>query len=109
MQTAYEIRVSKTCGDVQRGRHLVWSTGKISSDQSMYNIYAGENLTAGQQYFWQVKVWDNMGQNSGWSEPASWQMGMLSPSDWQAKWITPRFYRGQHQSPEPGLQEGIFD
>ena len=89
MQTAYEIRVSSI--DSKGSKHSVWNTGKIASDQSTYIIYEGEGLVSGQQYFWQVKVWDNSGKNSGWSEVASWQMGLLTPADWQAKWITPGF------------------
>lgn len=84
MQTAYQIRVSM-------GKHEVWNTGKVASDQSLYIIYRGEALRPGQKYSWQVKVWDNSGRNSGWSEPATWQMGLLTPADWQAKWITPGY------------------
>jgi len=91
MQTAYQIRVSTSSDDLKRGKHLVWNTGKILSDQSVYVIYKGDALKSAQRYYWQVKVWDNTGKNSGWSEPATWQMGLLTPADWQAKWITPGF------------------
>jgi len=101
MQTAYQIRVSTNSADVQKGKHLVWNTGKVSSDQSLYVIYKGDALKAGQKYFWQVKVWDNSGENSGWSEPASWQMGLLTPADWQAKWITPGYKEDSLEKPSP--------
>src|ERR1700744_1874249 len=60
LQTAYQIRVSE-------GKHEVWNTGKVASDQSLYVIYNGKALKSGQKYSWQVKVWDNYGHNSGWS------------------------------------------
>ena len=39
------------------------------------------------KYYWQIRVWDNEGRVSTWSQTASWQMGLLKPSDWKAKWI----------------------
>jgi alpha-L-rhamnosidase len=32
-------------------------------------------------------VWDGEGRPSGWSDSASWSMGLLSPADWQGDWI----------------------
>jgi alpha-L-rhamnosidase len=94
MQTAYEIKVKKN-------KNLVWSTGKIASDQSVYVTYKGEKLLTGQKYYWQVRVWDNSGKASEWSTPASWKMGLLSPSDWKAKWITPGFVEDSVTRPSP--------
>ena len=34
-----------------------------------------------------MKIWDNKGRESKWSEIAFWEMGLLSQSDWKAKWI----------------------
>ena len=36
-----------------------------------------------------VRIWDGGGDRSGWSEPATFGMGQLSPGDWNAEWITP--------------------
>ena len=84
MQTAYEIKVSYN-NTLING--LVWSSDKIFSDQSVYVSYAGTTLQAAKKYYWQVRVWDNTGKASAWSQPASWQMGLLQPIDWKAKWI----------------------
>lgn len=80
MQTAYEIKVSS-------GKTSVWSSAKISSDQSVYIQYAGTPLVSGKKYEWQVRVWDNNSKASMWSEPATFQMALLNSSDWKAKWI----------------------
>jgi alpha-L-rhamnosidase len=94
VQTAYEIKVKNS-------RKLVWNSGKVISDQSVYIPYKGEKLLPGQKYNWQVRVWDNTGKASGWSEVASWQMGLLTPADWKAKWITPGFAEDSVMRPSP--------
>jgi len=83
-QTAYEIRVSS---NVDPAKNIIWSSGKVLSDQSVYVPYAGSELQSAKKYFWQVRAWDNTNKASEWGEPASWQMGLIKPSDWKAKWI----------------------
>jgi alpha-L-rhamnosidase len=102
MQTAYELKVSSA-----KGKHEVWKTGKVSSDQSMYIIYKGEPLASGQKYIWQVRVWDNAGKASAWSEPASFGVGMLTTADWKAKWITPGFVEDSVNRPSPLFRKGF--
>lgn len=80
LQTAYEIKVLE-------GKKIVWSSGKVSSDQSVLVPYGGPSLAANHKYSWQVKAWDNHGKSSSWSNIATWQMGLLQPSNWKAKWI----------------------
>ena len=89
LQTAYEIRVAGRPADLTAGKKLVWTSGKIASDASIWVPYGGPALRSGQKYWWQVRVWDNAGAVSRWSEPACWQMGLLNAADWQAQWIAP--------------------
>ncbi|MBK0379684.1 glycoside hydrolase family 78 protein [Mucilaginibacter segetis] len=88
LQRAYEVQVS-TAGFNTNA--ILWSSGKVPSDQSVYVPYRGKTLRSGQTYFWRVRVWDNSGKSSAWSKTASWKMGLLSPADWHAKWIEPGF------------------
>jgi len=65
-----------------------WDSGKVASDRSIQVGYAGKPLQPATTYYWKVKVWDNHGHASAWSEPQSWQMGLLSVADWGgAQWI----------------------
>ncbi len=88
LQTAYEIRVATKPADLIAGKKGIWTSGKITSDASVWVPYGGPQLMSGQKYWWQVRVWDNAGNQSAWSEPAYWQMGLLKPTDWTARWIT---------------------
>jgi alpha-L-rhamnosidase len=82
MQTAYEIRVGYQASNAE-----IWNSGKKSGSQSVYIPYSGGALQSASQYYWQVRVWDNKGNGSRWSEKAFWQTGLLNTSDWKAKWI----------------------
>jgi alpha-L-rhamnosidase len=97
MQTAYEIRVSEAF----TFKNIQWTSGKVNADQSAYVSYAGNVLQSTKRYYWQVRVWDNHGNTSAWSETAYWQMGLLSASDWKAKWITPGFSEDTINRPSP--------
>lgn len=81
LQTAYEITVLL-------GKKKIWNTGKISSDQSVLIEYGGPALQSDTRYHWQVRVWDNHGRVSNWSESATFHMGFLSVDQWKSKWIT---------------------
>lgn len=80
MQTAYELKVVKD-------KKSLWQTGKTNSAQSVYITYQGPALESNQLYQWQVRVWDNHGKTSAWSDPASFKTGLLHPADWKANWI----------------------
>jgi alpha-L-rhamnosidase len=87
MQTAYQIVVATSPALLKADKGDLWDTGRVASDQSIQMVYAGRPLISRQQVWWKVRVWDNSGNVSPWSEPARWSMGLLSPDDWGAKWI----------------------
>ena len=76
-QTAWRI-VAQTDGKT------VWDSGKIVS--SSMRAEFPEQLTSRHRVEWNVKLWDESGEGE-WSEPAFFEMGLLSPSDWKAEWI----------------------
>jgi alpha-L-rhamnosidase len=89
VQSAYQVRVSRSEAGVRGGRDLVWDSGRVLSDESIHRTYEGPALQTGRRYHWQVRVWDGRGIASAWSAPSWWEMGLLQPGDWQASWIEP--------------------
>ena len=66
---------------------IVWDTGKVRSERQLQIPYDGRRLRSMTRYRWRVMVWDQKDVPSGWSQEASFEMGLLRPSDWQAQWI----------------------
>lgn len=89
IQSAYHIRAANRVEDLVSGRNLLWDSGKVKSNQSVHVVYDGPPPAARQRVWWQVRVWDNHGGVSVWSEPTWWEMGLLRTGDWHADWIEP--------------------
>ena len=86
-QSAYQLIVASSAQGAASGRGDLWDTGKVASDQSAQVVYAGKALTTSEPVFWRVKIWDQAGQPSAWSDTTHWSMGLLNADDWKAKWI----------------------
>jgi alpha-L-rhamnosidase len=87
VQTAYQVIVAGSVKKIDQRKGDVWDTGKIVSDQSVHVEYNGPVLTSGKAYYWRVRIWDKDGEATAWSEPESWEMGLLNEDDWQASWV----------------------
>src|SRR4051812_45937461 len=87
-QSAYQVLVSSSADWLAADQGDLWDSGKRLSDESVQIAYAGKALASRQACFWKVRVWDEQGQPTAWSEPATWTMGLLDQADWHgAKWI----------------------
>ncbi len=86
MQTAYQIDVAATEKELQTGENLLWTTGKVASDQSLFISYGGSELESGKKYFWRLTTWLNTEEKLE-SKIQHWSMALLKDSDWKARWI----------------------
>ena len=77
VQTAYQVLVSDSYEYLLADNGNYWNSGKVTSRNSLSVLYDGRSLQSATTYYWKVKVWDNHGNVSAWSEPQTWQMGLL--------------------------------
>ena len=83
MQSAYRIIVDG-----------MWDSGKISSSQSVHIEYSGKDLEPKTQYNVKVKIWDNDGEESKWTE-GTFETAFLGENLWQAHWISSKIENGE--------------
>ena len=87
-QSAYSILVSSSNGKLSENLGDVWDSGKVASNATNQIEFDGTQLVSKANYFWKVKVWDENGQESAWSAPANFSMGLLNFSDWKGLFIS---------------------
>ena len=89
LQSAYRVLIADNPEKLANNKGNIWDTKKIKSDQSIQIEYSGTSLQPTRKYYWKVKVWNQSGQESDWSETAWWQMGLPDSTDWgNARWIS---------------------
>jgi alpha-L-rhamnosidase len=80
-QSAYQVQVTTEAGAG------VWDSGEVHSSASANVPYGGPALASATRYAWRVRAWDESGQPSAWSAPATIETGLLEQSDWKGSWI----------------------
>ena len=86
VQLSYQIQVASSENDLKKEQNLLWDSGVVESDLSVFIPYAGEKLLSRKPYFWRVKVTTNKGETA-WSNTGHWNMALLDKAEWQARWI----------------------
>lgn len=66
----------------------LWDSGRIESSANTHVPYAGQALSSSQRVWWRVRIWDEDGEPSPWSEPAFFETALLQQEDWEpSQWI----------------------
>ena len=88
--TSERVRDSRRHGASELARRPLWSSGRVTSDESVNRAYGGPALEprpalplAG------PRVGRRGARVSDWSAPAYWETGLMGAAHWKAKWITP--------------------
>lgn len=88
-QTAYRVLVARAGDPLDPAGVTMWDTGDVDSAETSQIPYEGAALTPRTRYHWRVRVADEAGQVSDWSEPAWFETGLINTEGWQAQWIGP--------------------
>ena len=86
-QSAYRIRVAESKKQLAGAQGILWDSGRVESNGTLNIPYVGIPLGSSQRCFWKVRIWDAVGNDSGWSRPAAFETALLQPGDWQGSWI----------------------
>lgn len=125
VQTAYRIIVAASEQDLRSGSNLIWDSGNVQSDNTLFIPYEGPALESRKTYFWRVKSWTNKGETA-WSDISKWTMALMSDADWRARWIgldrsassadvmrgntrlTARYLRKEFSAPQKVKKAGLY-
>lgn len=95
-QSAYKIQVSSD----EKFSNIIWDTSFVKSEQSVHVKYDGPELKSKTRYYYRVKIKDQDGHESEWSNTAYWEMGLVNKNEWEAEWITSD-YKNQNEKTQP--------
>ena len=98
-QTAYRVQTEAEGNS--------WDSGWVESDQSVLVPYGGKPFASRQVVNWTVTYRDQNGKEAEVSQPATFEMGLLSKDDWQARWIRPAQDSDPNQEPVAWLRKSF--
>ena len=105
-QSAYQVLVADSPESLADDMGNLWDSGKAESDQSQWVSYKGKPLAKGSRCCWKVRVWEQAGAASPWSEPSTFTVGPLSAADWSGEWIGADWMK-DNQGPLPWLRKTV--
>lgn len=107
-QHAYQVLVAPDETRLSTGEDLSWDSGRVESACSADIAYAGIPLAPGGRYIWKVRVWDESGLVSDWSEPAAFEVELDRTDGWHASWIGQERPRERATPPDwPGPVDAV--
>jgi len=97
-QTAYRLIVASDEAILADNEGDLWDTGKVQGRATAQIVYKGVSLKAGQRCHWKIRIWDEKGEASAWSQRAHWSVGLFAVDDWCAEFISFRDVSPVHRS-----------
>jgi hypothetical protein len=84
-QIAYQVLVVADLDDLHASRGTMWDSGKTDGSEMAHILYEGAPLVSQTFYYWKVRIWDDTGAVTDYSDHAVFATGIDVP--WQARWI----------------------
>jgi alpha-L-rhamnosidase len=84
VQHGYQVLVASSEEKLKAGEGDLWDSGRVISDR-MTAQYRGKELSSLQRCYWKIRIWGTYYSAGGYSDPASWEMGVLTSDGPQTK------------------------
>lgn len=68
-QAAYQVLVASSRGNIDANHGDIWDSQKVVDSHNFGREYGGPPLDPDKQYFWKVRIWDDVNRLSRYSEP----------------------------------------
>ncbi len=82
VQQAFQICIAKSTHESDN----IFKTGFVNSAQNFYSVNV-KDLKSSKKYWWKIRIKNEAGELSNWSEPEWFVTGIQKDSEWQAKLI----------------------
>lgn len=89
LQGAYQVQAASS----RQGLYSpdLWDSGKITGP-NISTLHSVDALTSRDIVYWRVRAWDQSNRACKWSEPSTFEIGLVEATDWSAQWITNSAY-----------------
>lgn len=87
-QRAYQIVASSEETLLHEGIYDRWDSGVVESRRCYAIPYQGTAPKSGERIYWMVRIQDQSGEFSAFSESSWFEMGLLEEDDWKGNWMS---------------------
>ena len=81
---AYQILVASSEEKLDADEADLWDSGQVRTDKKTAE-YQGKPLLSLQRYYWKIRVWSDYDTPTVYTEPATWQMALLTYTEPEGK------------------------
>ena len=93
-QTAYQLFAASSLDLINVNRGDLWDSGKVESDRTVGVAHGGTPLGSRAGCYWKVRIWDQHGNVSKWSQTAKFSEGFPKTNLSDVTTPTPIIYQG---------------
>ncbi len=98
-QRFYEIQVASDSIALLNNKADLWNQGKVRSSSSVMVSYNGRPLSSRLLCYWRVRIWNDKGEVSDWSDIARFGIGIVGNDKMQGSYIGLPVGAGNTQTP----------
>ncbi len=87
-QTACQAILASSEDAAKGGHGDIWDSGVLETGELRTAPGRDLDLESHTPYWYAVRVWDGHGRSDGFTRPARFLTGLMSPHDWRAAWVS---------------------